>query len=42
MLDEIASKTVHKDKEVKIDIGKQSTTLSEVKPFKNIRAHSVF
>ena len=35
MLDEIESKTVHKDKEV-IDRGKRSKTLSEVKPVENI------
>ena len=35
MLDEIESKTVHKDKEV-IDRGKRSKTLSELKPVENI------
>ena len=35
MLDEIESKTVHKDEEV-IDRGKRSKTLSEVKPVENI------
>ena len=36
MLDEIESKTMHKDKEV-IDRGKRSKTLSEVKPVENIK-----
>ena len=35
MSDEIASKTVHKDKKVS-DRGKRNKTLSEVKPVKNI------
>ena len=42
MLDEIASKSVHKDKKV-IDRGKRSKTLSAVKPVENISKnwHSV-
>ena len=36
MLEEIESKTMHKDKEV-IDRGKRSKTLSEVKPVENIK-----
>ena len=35
MLDQIESKTLHKDKNV-IDRGKRSKTLSEVKPVQNI------
>ena len=35
-LDEIESKTTHKDKESVIDRGKRSKTVSEVKPAKNI------
>ena len=35
MLDQIESKTLHKDKKV-IDRGKRSKTLSEVKPAQNI------
>ena len=35
MLDQIESKTLHKDKNV-IDGGKRSKTLSEVKPVQNI------
>ena len=36
MLDEIASKTVHKDKKKMINRGKKSKTLSKVKPVEDI------
>ena len=36
MLDEIESKSVHKDKDKVINIGKRSMTLSEVKQVRNI------
>ena len=35
MLDEIESKTVHKDKE-SLDRGQRSKTMTQVKPVKNI------
>ena len=42
MLDEIESKTMHKEAAKVIDRGEESKTLSEVKPIKNIRICRVF